>query len=249
MSALLAWRVLKWLGILAFGAGCFGSALARDARDRAIFAYALASGGWILAWIAGYGMMKGMALTMGAPWIAYGMVASFLGLLGCVLRAQGVLPPATAGLAVGGVAASAAAMALRTLPLSHAWATGIGLAAAGLTAGAVLARGDVGEPSDPADARAWFAWVGRLEGLSLLALFGVYMPAKYLAHVELDGGQGWFGWVHGMLFVSYVVALVAAARLDRWPVTRAGLAFAASLVPFGTFIFEARVLRAREPAR
>ena len=89
-----------------------------------------------------------------------------------------------------------------------------------------------------------FMWVSRLEGLSLLILMGIAMPLKYgLGYTEATQLPGW---AHGVLFLAYVVALLAAARPQRWSMATIALGLVASLVPFGTFVFEARHLR-REP--
>jgi len=86
-----------------------------------------------------------------------------------------------------------------------------------------------------------FLWVARAEGLSLLLLFGVAMPLKY--------GLGWShatmvpGWIHGLLFISYVGLLVLIARQQSWSPARVGLGLAASVVPFGTFAFERQTTR------
>ncbi len=82
----------------------------------------------------------------------------------------------------------------------------------------------------------WFRWISRAEGLSLLLLFGVAMPLKY-AFGEPAAVQ-WVGWVHGILFLVYVIALGSAARVGSWPLNRVAMGLIASLVPFGPFLFE-----------
>jgi integral membrane protein len=87
--------------------------------------------------------------------------------------------------------------------------------------------------------RSVFVWIARAEGLSLLLLFGVAMPLKY--------GMGWHeatwwpGLAHGLLFVAYVASLSALAWLESWPTARVGAGFVASLLPFGTFLFERKL--------
>ncbi|MEZ4318631.1 MAG: DUF3817 domain-containing protein [Myxococcota bacterium] len=241
MTLVLGFRLAKLVGLALFGAGCIGAALAREPRDRATFAYGLATAGWLASWLAGYGLMKSVGLKMSEPWLAAGMGFSFAALLGAVLSAQGTRNPVWAGLSVGGLCGAVASMTLRSIPSVLPWAAGAAAVGFAVTAAIVAFRPDGTGAFEPRRAvGAWFDWMGRLEGLSLLALFGVYMPAKYALHIELDGGQGWFGWVHGMLFVSYLVALASVTRVAGWPLTRAAMAFAASLVPFGTFVFEAR---------
>ena len=85
----------------------------------------------------------------------------------------------------------------------------------------------------------WFLWVARAEGVSLLLLFGLAMPLKYVFGVpELVKPVGM---AHGALFVVYLLALWHVVRVERWGITRLFLGGLASLLPFGTFVFEARV--------
>lgn len=92
--------------------------------------------------------------------------------------------------------------------------------------------------------RRWFFHIARAEGLSLLVLFGIAMPVKYLAGEPVL--VEWVGWIHGLLFLVYVIALGAISVLEEWPMSRSILGFVASFVPFGTFAFERRVVAAAE---
>jgi integral membrane protein len=83
--------------------------------------------------------------------------------------------------------------------------------------------------------------VGIAEGISFLVLLGIAMPLKYVA--GLPQAVKIFGWMHGLLFILYVVALINAAFVHRWSIWRALVAFVASLVPFGTFALDARLRR------
>jgi integral membrane protein len=87
----------------------------------------------------------------------------------------------------------------------------------------------------------WFFAIGRLEGASLLALFGIAMPLKYLAH--MPAATSWTGWIHGFLFLVFLVALASARRTEGWPASRLGWGLLASLVPLGTFVLERRIRR------
>ncbi len=62
------------------------------------------------------------------------------------------------------------------------------------------------------------------------------MPMKYLADMPL--AVKYTGWIHGLLFVLYMVFLVIAAFANRWSYTKCVLAFFVSLIPFGTFWFD-----------
>ena len=84
--------------------------------------------------------------------------------------------------------------------------------------------------------------IGFWEGLSFLVLLGVAMPLKYFA--------GWpdavrvIGMAHGILFILYVLAAFHAATEYDWPWRRTAAVLAASVLPAGPFIVDAKVLRA-----
>ena len=86
-----------------------------------------------------------------------------------------------------------------------------------------------------------FRAIAQLEGLSFLLLLFIAMPLKYLAGMPL--GVKVVGWAHGMLFVLYLLLLGEVAVVHRWPLVRILGAFIASLVPFGTFVLDARLRR------
>jgi integral membrane protein len=83
--------------------------------------------------------------------------------------------------------------------------------------------------------------VGLVEGTSFLVLLGIAMPLKYLAGQPL--AVRYTGWVHGVLFIWFLVELVTVARLRKWDLRRIGLLFAAAVVPFGTFLAEPSLRR------
>ncbi len=83
------------------------------------------------------------------------------------------------------------------------------------------------------------------EGVSLLALFLIAMPIKYLGGVAT--AVKYTGWVHGLLFLLLCVALLLAIAAARLSVKFSALVFIASLVPFG-FLFVDRRLK-EEAAR
>jgi integral membrane protein len=83
--------------------------------------------------------------------------------------------------------------------------------------------------------------VALLEGSSFLILLFVAMPLKYLAGMPL--AVRIVGSIHGALFIAFVVALYHAARACDWPHRRSVTAFVASILPFGTFVFDASLRR------
>jgi integral membrane protein len=83
--------------------------------------------------------------------------------------------------------------------------------------------------------------VAFVEGCSYLLLLGVAMPLKYLAGIPL--AVRIVGMLHGILFLMFCAALFQAMAVARWSLLRAGVVFASSLVPFGTFAIDGRLKR------
>ena len=83
--------------------------------------------------------------------------------------------------------------------------------------------------------------VALLEGTSFLVLLFIAMPLKYLADLPL--AVRIVGSVHGGLFLLFLVALYRAASARDWPWRRSLIAFVASVVPFGTFVFDGSLRR------
>jgi integral membrane protein len=83
--------------------------------------------------------------------------------------------------------------------------------------------------------------IGLLEGLSFVILLFIAMPLKYLADQPL--AVRYVGMAHGILFIAYLLAIIPVALDYRWRWTTSALAGLASLVPFGPFIFDAKVLK------
>lgn len=83
-----------------------------------------------------------------------------------------------------------------------------------------------------------------IEGLSFLVLLCVAMPLKYFAGVH--EAVKTVGWVHGLLFVLYLVSVAEVTVRRRWTFAQVFVAIVASLIPFGTFMLDKR-LRREEP--
>jgi len=80
---------------------------------------------------------------------------------------------------------------------------------------------------------------GFLEGISCIALFGVAMPLKYFAGMPTAIKIP--GWVHGLLFILYLLALLHVTIVKRWSFKKVSIAFIASLIPCGTFFMDSRL--------
>ncbi|GAB3197439.1 integral membrane protein [Pontibacter aydingkolensis] len=89
-----------------------------------------------------------------------------------------------------------------------------------------------------------FRLIGFYEGLSFLLLLGIAMPVKYiLGYPEL---VKYTGWAHGVLFILYMYALLQVALVHRWSVGKIALGAVASLLPFGPFILDKKLLQKEE---
>jgi len=87
-----------------------------------------------------------------------------------------------------------------------------------------------------------FRKVALAEGISFILLL-MAMPFKYL--YDMPQGVKIVGWIHGFLFILYMIMLLNVKLSNKWSVTKSLIAFLASLIPFGTFVLD-RSLRKEE---
>jgi integral membrane protein len=83
--------------------------------------------------------------------------------------------------------------------------------------------------------------IGLLEGISLLLLLGIAVPAKHLygnpALVQS------IGLIHGMLFLLFVLNTLSVGIEQRWKFkTTTWKLLIACLIPFGTFYIDKKIL-------
>jgi len=88
--------------------------------------------------------------------------------------------------------------------------------------------------------KSLFIWTSRLEGVSYLVLLLIAMPMKYLLDMPL--AVKYVGWAHGLLFVLYIGFLLVLGLMEKWSIKKLFFGFIASLLPFGPFVFEKRIL-------
>jgi integral membrane protein len=81
-----------------------------------------------------------------------------------------------------------------------------------------------------------FRAVGYAEGVSFLVLLGIAMPLKHLA--GRPDAVLVVGWVHGILWILYLVTAARAAYFEKWSFRRLFWAGVASVLPFGPFLFD-----------
>ena len=86
--------------------------------------------------------------------------------------------------------------------------------------------------------------VGTYEAISYLLLLGLAMPLKYFFGQPL--GVQIVGMAHGVLWILYVFLAIAGFVLTQWSVQTAILLIIASLLPFGPFIADRKLMRAIE---
>lgn len=80
-----------------------------------------------------------------------------------------------------------------------------------------------------------FHWISLIEGISTLVLFFIAMPLKYMFEYPL--AVTYVGSAHGALFILYILTVFPTARKLKWNFNRTLFAIAASIIPFGPFIF------------
>ena len=65
------------------------------------------------------------------------------------------------------------------------------------------------------------------------------MPLKYIWHMPIAVKIA--GSIHGILFITFCVALARAKSHSNWSIGRAAIIFIAALLPFGPFIIDRRM--------
>ena len=86
--------------------------------------------------------------------------------------------------------------------------------------------------------------IGIIEGVSFLVLLGIAMPLKHFA--DLPEAVRIVGWVHGILFIGFVVALMLARDAMHWSFRWTALVLLAALLPFGPFVIDGRLRKEDE---
>lgn len=87
----------------------------------------------------------------------------------------------------------------------------------------------------------WLKIMALLEGTSLLLLLFIAMPLKY--HFGMPEVVSWVGRAHGGLFIAFNLVLAGYVLKGLLSEMQGFKGFLASLLPFGTFIYKAKVLK------
>lgn len=249
MSSWLLWRLVKFLGLVAFAGGVMGLRRVPERGSRLVLAYGAVFPGFVGTWLGGWMLMKATDQAPHEPWILLSMALSAMALhLAFLVSHKAAVRDLTHGLALGGLLGAVAVMVLRTLPLGMLAATSALCLVAGLAFVGVKGRRQlVTAEVDARLALRGFAVVAWAEGLSFVVLMLVALPLRLAAGIDLDGDTGGLGWLHGVLFIAYLQALSSAGSLLGWSRRDLALGFVAGLLPFGSFAFERWV--ARRPPR
>lgn len=237
------WRLLKWVGLSMWATGVFLTASQSGQSKRLHSVYSLSTAGFALTWMAGWMMMKHLGLSMGASWISNAMLFGLVSIVGSFLRAFSTEKGSVYnGMSFVGLALSLAWMVVRDgqgLPL----VAGVAVLLAGWATWMVNGSSSADDEGQvQTQQELGFRWVARIEGLTVLVLFLLYIPAKKILAVNLDGGTGLIGWTHGVFVILYVLSLTLTFRALGWSWKQYVVGGVASFFPFGTIIFERKVL-------
>ena len=87
--------------------------------------------------------------------------------------------------------------------------------------------------------------IGLLEGISFLLLLFIAMPMKYM----LDNPVlvKYVGMGHGVLFMLFLIVLFMVCEKQKWSITMFILGLIASILPFGTFVFDRKLKTFQQP--
>jgi integral membrane protein len=85
-----------------------------------------------------------------------------------------------------------------------------------------------------------FRVIAICEGISFLILLLIAMPLKYFA--GYPQAVLIVGWIHGFLFIIYMISGYNLKITNNWSLQKTLLAFVASLIPLGPFILDRKIL-------
>lgn len=86
-----------------------------------------------------------------------------------------------------------------------------------------------------------FRSLSLIEGISLLTLFFVAMPAKY--YLDMPVIVPLVGTTHGLLFITYLVMSLVVSHRNNWSIIKWLMVLFAGVIPFACFVLEHRLKR------
>lgn len=84
-----------------------------------------------------------------------------------------------------------------------------------------------------------FRMISLIEGMSMIVLLFIAMPLKYGFDMPLM--VKYVGWIHGILFMLYIVILIPTSRKLGWSFLKTFMGLVASVLPFGPFLFDRKL--------
>lgn len=87
----------------------------------------------------------------------------------------------------------------------------------------------------------WLKTAALFEGTSLIALVFIAVPLKYW--LDLPIFVRLIGPLHGALFLAFITALLVHFAKGRIDGKLAGIGAVAAFIPFGSFVYKAKLLR------
>lgn len=87
--------------------------------------------------------------------------------------------------------------------------------------------------------------IGLLEGISFLLLLFIAMPMKYMLDNPIL--VKYVGMGHGVLFILFLIVLFTVCERQKWSITMFILGLIASILPFGTFVFDRKLKNFEQP--
>ena len=240
MSAYLIWRLLKFIAFALWGAGIFSLIKGFSQKGNLKTLYFLILPSFASLWITGWLMMKLTEKTMAAPWISNTMLFSLISLVASFQVAHSFkLQKIGKVIVTMGFSMATASMIFRApeqLPIGMGISLGIGV-----LLGFMLQKEIEDAEVDLTIIERGFTWVAWAEGLTVLVLFGVFMPFKYALQINIDAGTGVIGWTHGVFVILYVISLTYTKLALKWSWFDWFIGGAVSFFPLGTFWFERRM--------
>jgi integral membrane protein len=86
-----------------------------------------------------------------------------------------------------------------------------------------------------------FRKIAFYEGISFLIILLITMPLKYYADIPEPNKV--IGMAHGVLFITYFFFMAQLIKPAGWSWKTVGFLVLASIIPFGTFVAEEKILK------
>ena len=237
-------RWVKWMGLLCWGMGIRSLLQQQHKTQRISIVYGLLLLGVVVTWLDSWLLMKSLGMSMKESWISIGLLCSIVSVSASFAWGfYSSFSNITRTLVIGGFLSAMGIMSYRQMP--DAWWIIVlvsTILSFFLQRSSIFRVQSTSIPESNEDLeteiRKGFSLVAKLEGLTVLLLFGVYMPAKHLLQIQVDFGTGIVGWGHGVFVILYVLSLGCTGQTLQWSLLERVIGFFASFVPFGTIWFE-----------